>query len=123
MPDTARLGDEEREALRDDLLAAARESFRAGVEWYWEPYEDDDDEPTGGSIDDLVAEQQQQESDEAASRQAMRRAFGFAAARGRLLPDPREALQVTLTQARQADPEGWPQLQRDVVATLSLSTS
>ncbi|GLY95286.1 hypothetical protein [Actinoplanes sp. NBRC 103695] len=57
--------------------------------------------------------------DEHPGEAAKRRAHGWAAVHGRLREDPREALRAVLTQARQADPDGWAQSQRDVIAVLS----
>ena len=118
LPDPDALTGADREALRAEQLHRARESLRRAVEWHWPAYEEDDDEPTGGGIDELVAEQQQHEADEAAAGQARRRAFGWAAARARLLADPGEAVRVTAHQAAQADPAGWEQLRDEMVTVL-----
>lgn len=104
-----------------DPIAAARESFRQGVEWYWEEPEDDDAEPTGGGIETYFADQGAEEEGEAAAEEAMRRAYGWASLHAARRTDPRDALRAVLTQAREADPEGWPELQREIGEMLSAS--
>jgi hypothetical protein len=115
LPEWSSLSDRERSELSDRLLLAARESYRQGLEWFWEEPEEDA-EPTGGGLDDLLAER---EAAEAESHRARQRAHGWAAARERLRTDPREALRGVLTQARAADPAGWPALEREVRALLT----
>jgi hypothetical protein len=119
-PDT--LSEHDRDHLREHLRALARDSYRRGLEWYWDAFDEDgdedEDEPVGGGIEELVASMTAEEQHEQATRATMRRAFAFAAARGRLLGDPRQALQVTLANARHADPDGWPALQHRLVDLL-----
>ncbi|MFI6819861.1 DUF6461 domain-containing protein [Micromonospora sp. NPDC050187] len=118
LPDPTSLTETERQRCRADLMAAARESYRAGAGWYWAD-EDDDDEPTGGSIEDLVAEISDEQAAEEAAQAALRRGHALAAARHRLLADPRAALAGALAQAQAADPVGWPHLRQQVTDLLT----
>ncbi|WP_229401830.1 DUF6461 domain-containing protein [Micromonospora okii] len=127
LPDAAGLGDGERDRLRARLLAAARDSYHAGVQRHWDAVvadlETDEWGPAGGGIEDLIAERAAEEAAERASGEAARRAFAYAAARGRLHADPRQALAAALSHARSADPEGWPALRDDILDLLTSASS
>jgi hypothetical protein len=122
LPDAAVLPESDRELLRAQLMAAARETYRHGVRWYWDAIraEDEDDEPAGGGIEDLLDETAAEEAAEEVAQAKMQVAFAYAAARGRLHADPRLALQTALTQARRADPDHWPQLRQQVLDSLTV---
>ncbi|OZV80924.1 hypothetical protein CA850_12235 [Micromonospora echinospora] len=119
LSDPASLTETERQQCRADLMAAARESYRAGAGRYWADEDDDDDGPTGGGIEDLVAEISAEQAAEEAAQAALRRSHALAAARHRLLADPRAALAGALAQARSADPVGWPHLRQQVTDLLT----
>jgi hypothetical protein len=106
---------------RDELLNRARETLRQGLELRWdrlaEPDVEAEHHAVGGAEKPVGAAAA---DDPAGERDRLARAHALAAAWGRLVDDPHEALRRVLVNVYRADQQRWPDVRDQVNARLRL---